>query len=199
MTRYDVAGPVFHTIQGEGALIGHPMIFIRMAGCSIGCPHCDTNYKWTAQKSIEELDQEVGAFIRPEHPRPWVWITGGEPTDQDLGPLIDVLAWRCQVAVATSGHRRIPQTWPIQWLSVSPHDPRAWVQRSGSEVKIIPGLNGFTLGDFEAGALASTFQHRFVSPLMPTTRAMAEECQRWILLHPGWRLTTQAHKAWKLP
>jgi organic radical activating enzyme len=27
---------IFRTIQGEGALMGVPMIFVRLAGCSIG-------------------------------------------------------------------------------------------------------------------------------------------------------------------
>ena len=33
---------IFHTIQGEGPYCGHPAVFIRLAGCNLQCPGCDT-------------------------------------------------------------------------------------------------------------------------------------------------------------
>lgn len=38
---------VFDTIQGEAAYTGTPSWFIRLQGCDVGCPFCDTKYTWT--------------------------------------------------------------------------------------------------------------------------------------------------------
>ena len=40
---YDVHS-IFPTIQGEGPFVGQPAIFIRLAGCNLQCPACDTDY-----------------------------------------------------------------------------------------------------------------------------------------------------------
>lgn len=37
--------PIFWTIQGEAHLRGFQMCFVRLAGCSVGCEHCDTDYR----------------------------------------------------------------------------------------------------------------------------------------------------------
>lgn len=34
---------VFHSIQGEGARIGRPCLFIRLTGCPLRCIYCDTD------------------------------------------------------------------------------------------------------------------------------------------------------------
>ena len=79
---------VFWSIQGEAHLRGFPMAFLRLAGCSIGCPRCDTDYTVAETHSAEDLvEMVVDAF--PERYRDrWVWITGGEPYDRPMRPLI---------------------------------------------------------------------------------------------------------------
>ena len=37
-------GHIFKTVNGEGYFLGVPSIFIRFAGCSVGCKFCDTKY-----------------------------------------------------------------------------------------------------------------------------------------------------------
>ena len=54
---------VYWTIQGEGHFVGEPMVFIRLAGCSVGCPKCDTNYKPVREATVDE----IAHFIQP-HP-----------------------------------------------------------------------------------------------------------------------------------
>jgi 7-carboxy-7-deazaguanine synthase len=189
---------IFRTIQGEGYWLGSPMTFIRLAGCSIGCPLCDTDYSVKERLALSEIADRVKAIKLGG----LVWITGGEPTDhENLWPLIELLKGRgFLVALATAGHKPCPDSWERHgpnYLSVSPHDPGKWVQHSGHEVKIVPGLNGFSLDDFGLNNRQLRFAHQYVSPCdgKPET---VEECVRFVESNLGWLMTTQAHKAWRM-
>jgi len=46
---------IFQTIQGEGDLVGIPMVFVRLAGCSVGCDNCDTNYNHNQTVDSNEI------------------------------------------------------------------------------------------------------------------------------------------------
>ena len=39
----------FHSLQGEGHHAGRSAFFIRLAGCTVGCPWCDTKHSWPTQ------------------------------------------------------------------------------------------------------------------------------------------------------
>jgi len=54
---------VFHSIQGEGARIGRPCLFIRLTGCPLRCVYCDTEYAFYGG-SMRELD-DLLAETRP--------------------------------------------------------------------------------------------------------------------------------------
>lgn len=178
---------VFYTIQGEGALLGTPMVFIRLAGCSIGCAQCDTDYRVHSRRTVTEIVDAVRTLA----PSGWVWLTGGEPTDRELQPLVDALnAAGYRVALATAGQGRIPLH--VAWLSVSPHTTYTR-QQAGEEVKVVPGLNGLSWDAVEAiGQWA--FSHRFIQPLHDQSNLVA--CIDFVKLHPAWRLSPQAHKVW---
>ena len=194
--------PIFWTIQGEAHLRGFQMCFVRLAGCSVACPNCDTDYRRQDFATAEEIairaDEVTPATTRDR----WVWITGGEPTDHNLIPLITALrAKRFSIAVATSGHRRfIP---PVDWLSISPHDPAKWVQTYGNEVKIVPGLNGFSIDDFLAAHPddQTDFMYRYVQPLSIGKREDPESlrtCLEFVKTHPNWSLSRQDHHYWNV-
>ena len=59
---------VFSSVQGEGRYAGHPAIFIRFAGCSVGCYFCDTKQaqkcepEWQLQTaSLKEYSEQAKA------------------------------------------------------------------------------------------------------------------------------------------
>jgi len=79
---------IFRTIQGEGPFTGHPAVFIRLAGCVLRCPGCDTDYTSVRERMTPEtVIQEVERF----RPTPLIVITGGEPLRQNLNTLVHIL------------------------------------------------------------------------------------------------------------
>lgn len=85
---------VFHTIQGEGPFTGRSAIFVRLAGCNLQCPGCDTDYTSTRRRyGVKELFREIEATNDYPHPKrkPIIVITGGEPFRQNITPICRLL------------------------------------------------------------------------------------------------------------
>lgn len=93
---------VFISIQGEGPFVGRRALFIRMAGCNLQCPGCDTAY--THDRSLlgaQELMTLVGMTARPKE---LIVLTGGEPFRQNLLPLVNRLTEEgYEIQVETNG------------------------------------------------------------------------------------------------
>lgn len=94
---------IFYSIQGEGPFAGRPAVFIRLAGCNLACPKCDTDY--TAKRQDMSVSLIVHTvFEKSKVSKPLVVITGGEPFRQDLAPLVKALTrLRCEVQIETNG------------------------------------------------------------------------------------------------
>lgn len=96
---------MFYTIQGEGPFSGYPAYFIRLAGCNLQCPQCDTEYtqgreRWAVPAILSKLRD--GAAMPPQCKL--VVITGGEPFRQDLSHIIPELCNRgLIVQIETNG------------------------------------------------------------------------------------------------
>lgn len=85
---------VFFTIQGEGPFSGYPAVFIRLAGCNLQCPGCDTEYTQRKTRSVETLVTQARDLHRERQrkmPHPLVVITGGEPFRQPIRRLAKAL------------------------------------------------------------------------------------------------------------
>lgn len=80
---------IFPTIQGEGPFTGQRAVFVRLAGCNLLCPACDTDY--TSNRRIETVDYIIGRVKEMFEEGVLVVITGGEPFRQNLGPLVTKL------------------------------------------------------------------------------------------------------------
>lgn len=86
----EIFGP---TIQGEGALIGQPTVFIRAGGCDYRCSWCDSlhavdsqyRHEWQPMSAQEIMDR-VGELSDGQPLM--VSISGGNPAIQDFGPVI---------------------------------------------------------------------------------------------------------------
>lgn len=111
---------VFYTIQGEGPFCGQPAVFVRLWGCNLQCPGCDTEYT-----SIREtLSPAVLADIVSARNRAatLVVITGGEPLRQNLTPFVlQLLKTGYRVQIETNGTLPLPQ--PLEgWVSRNVED-----------------------------------------------------------------------------
>jgi len=78
---------IFQSIEGEGSLIGFPVLFIRLEGCNLRCPWCDTTYSYDG-KSYKDypLDELLNIVKNSNFKR--VCLTGGEPL---LTPNVEIL------------------------------------------------------------------------------------------------------------
>lgn len=81
---------IFRTIQGEGPFTGSRAIFIRLTGCNLQCPGCDTEYTSIRNKmSVEDIYNKLKEedIVGPK----LVVITGGEPFRQNIAKLCNTL------------------------------------------------------------------------------------------------------------
>lgn len=113
---YDVHS-IFYTIQGEGPFCGVPAIFIRLAGCNLQCPGCDTDY--TSTRNLMSTDTIRNIAVELSDTCKLVVITGGEPFRQNLSELINTLIDNYEVQVETNG--TLPPPIDIDWLRGSAH------------------------------------------------------------------------------
>ena len=89
---------IFAGIEGEGLLKGEPSIFIRTQGCSIQCPFCDTKHSWKETEenmSEEDILKKVQSLFDSFPSCKNISITGGNPTEQDLRNLVEMLRPFC--------------------------------------------------------------------------------------------------------
>jgi organic radical activating enzyme len=84
---------IFYTIQGEGPFTGTPCVFVRLAGCNLQCPMCDTDYtsKRTKMSTQEILFRCIELFPATIEKARLVVITGGEPFRQNIFHLMQSL------------------------------------------------------------------------------------------------------------
>ena len=90
---------IFHSIQGEGHLVGTPSVFIRTSVCNLRCSWCDTPYtswnpEYTELSLSTILEQTQQLASRNGDSTTHVVITGGEPFlhEKELLELCDQLA-----------------------------------------------------------------------------------------------------------
>ncbi len=138
MSNYKI-NEVFESLQGEGSYTGHPSIFVRLQGCPVGCPWCDTKHTWQIDpsKQIDALDvmaqntetdnwfeasseNLLKLFTQQGYNAKHIVLTGGEPCMVDLQPISEFFIQRgYSVQVETSGTYEI-RVHTDTWVTVSP-------------------------------------------------------------------------------
>ena len=213
--RYPV-NELFCTVQGEANFTGRPAIFVRLQGCDVGCPWCDTKHTWVVDEraaipirdmAAKEKDSESWAWMderaiiaavsrhKPRH----VVITGGEPCKYDLRPLTSALrAAGHSVQVETSGTEQI-LVHDETWVTVSPKFDmpggkvvRDDALRRADEVKVPVGKQADIDRFLHRGLGAVVTPRIWLQPLSqnPTATAICIEQAT----ARGWFVSLQTHK-----
>lgn len=203
---------IFYTLQGEGANVGTPAVFLRFAGCNLWsgreedratavCRFCDTDFVGSDGQGGGRF--ETAGRLADAVARQWpadgacrfVVCTGGEPLLQLDAALVDALhAQGFRVAIETNGTLAPPPN--IDWICMSPKANAPLVLVHGDELKLIHPQIGAEPQRYEA----LHFRHFFLQPmdgpqLAENTRLAVEYCKR----HPRWRLSLQTHKLIGIP
>lgn len=105
---------IFPTLQGEGPFCGTPAVFVRLAGCNLQCPGCDTDYTSKRRHMTVELIVHAVQMERTTSEPGLVVITGGEPFRQQIGQLIrDLVNAGFYVQIESNGTLPAPNNVPF--------------------------------------------------------------------------------------
>lgn len=183
---------IFTSLQGEGVNAGLAALFVRMSGCNLRCPFCDTDHHSYQTLNVDDICRryaESGVRL--------VVLTGGEPALQVDQALVDALhACGAVIAIETNGTMPLPDG--IDHVTISPKDafcPHAQpVTRTCDELKVV------WRGDNDPEAYADIEARWRV--IQPCDTGDSEENARLLrqaadyCLRSGgrWRLGLQMHK-----
>ncbi|WP_200867442.1 7-carboxy-7-deazaguanine synthase QueE [Leptolyngbya sp. Heron Island J] len=184
----------FHSVQGEGVWTGVSAFFIRLAGCDVGCPWCDTKHSWSTkhhpQQTIETLVKQATA-VNPH----MVVITGGEPLMHNLSQLSKNLQESgLRTHLETSGAH--PFSGQFDWVSFSPKQfklPHQSIYPQVNELKVVVA----DARDLEwAEVQAERVPKDAVKLLQPEWNSLDSLSLifDYVLKHPDWRISLQTHK-----
>lgn len=181
----------FLSLQGEGYFTGTAAFFLRLSGCNLRCPFCDTQHQSYTEMSEDEIVAEASRH-KPRH----IVITGGEPALQLSRTLVDKLhAAGFFIQVETNGTLPLPEG--IDWVTCSPKGD--FPQFPVDELKVL------FMGDVtDPEAIISPLLGKesgvklYLQPLdtgnEKQNRAILRSCINYVLQHPWWTLSLQTHK-----
>lgn len=190
----------FYSIQGEGANTGKAAWFIRLGGCNVRCPWCDSPATWEAGRHpVRSIDDIIGDIAST--PAANVVITGGEPLIHQLGPLCRKLKEKgYNIFLETSGTS--PLSGEFDWICVSPKRHRPPLQEvldKADELKAVIGNKE----DIEwAESISKSVSGRCILMLQPEwgqREAASRIITEYVKKHPVWRVSIQTHKYLNIP
>jgi organic radical activating enzyme len=175
---------IFYSVQGEGANAGMPAVFVRLSGCNLNCPYCDTQHGTYTEMSTDEILSEVTNYNCPNI----IW-TGGEPALQLTNKILK--HFKCFYnCIETNGTRPVPSK--INYVTISPKKAKFEWHISGYRIDEIryPIAGGDKLPDIDELPTAKRY---YLSPI-DVSPENADYCLQLIKENPRWRLSVQIHK-----
>lgn len=191
---------LFYSIQGEGHFQGQAALFIRLAGCDVGCVWCDVKESWDAGRHPTRSLDEIAAFIR-SHPARLCIVTGGEPTLYDLSYLCRAIhdaGKRAHLETAATA----PITGSWDWICISPKKFKKPLEQNlplAHELKVvIYHASDFQWAEHYAG-LVSPHCRCFLQPEWSRRSRIIPLINQYVMQNPRWEISLQLHKYLNLP
>lgn len=189
--HYPIA-EIFYSIQGEGRWVGRPMIFLRLAGCSVRKCHirreCDTDWRHGVSMTLANIVRRI-----QELPGKVVSITGGEPTDHELTPLLNALD-DYEIHLESSGVRVTPL---VKWLTVSPKI-FDYQQRTGNVLKVVVRPE-WDWTEVDQLLVNTCFDYHYLQPLTVANEPInMNQILRMVQDRPHWSISMQTHRLWRV-
>lgn len=192
---------IFYSLQGEGARIGTPTVFIRLQGCKAknACLasgiKCDTEFESGKEISLEEIISWMEENAKGCKEITW---TGGEPLDQLTEEIIAYFKSKSYFqAIETSGLHPAPNG--LDFICVSPkvaeHVIKKNFPKGVSELRYVRH-KGQSIPE-----PSITAEHYWLSPHSDGFTINSENMKHCINLcieNPKWKLSLQNHKIWNI-
>lgn len=187
MSTYRV-NELFYSLQGEGRYAGTPAVFVRLSGCNLACPFCDTQHQTWQHMTCRQIVEAVGL-----HPARTVIITGGEPAlqlDAELTTALHEAGYT--IHLETNGTLPLKPGVEIDWITCSPKEgPALQIQRI-DELKVL------FMGEDVSPFLSIPAREYRLQPLdtgdPERNKEIVKKTVNYILNHPKWNLSLQTHK-----
>lgn len=194
---------IFYSLQGEGRFTGTPAVFLRLSGCNLSCPFCDTSHGSATEMTLGEILAELSRY-----PARHLVITGGEPAMQLTAEIVGRLRRQGYfIQVETNGTLPLPAG--IDWVTCSPKTDRIDCGHV-DEIKLLfmgDGADARRIARFDNLDIESRCLQPCDHTLTTSDPDSVERrnldtlaaCVAYIKLHPRWRLSLQTHKLINIP
>jgi 7-carboxy-7-deazaguanine synthase len=192
---------IFYSLQGEGARVGTPTIFIRLSGCKAknACYaagiKCDTEF----ESGKDYLLIEILGWINNNAPqcKEITW-TGGEPTDQLDEEIVKYFKDHDYFqAIETSGLNPVPVG--IDFICVSPKVAEHVIKKNFPDE--VDELRYVRHSGQQIPEPAIKAKHYWLSPHSDGFNINSENLKHCINLckeNVKWKLSLQNHKIWNI-
>jgi organic radical activating enzyme len=192
---------IFYSLQGEGARIGTPTIFIRLQGCKtkFACAangiKCDTEFESGKEFTIEEIEFWIENNAKQCKEITW---TGGEPLDQLTEEIVAYFKEKgFYQAIETSGLQ--PAVKGLDFICVSPKVAEHIIAKNFpdgvSELRYVRH-KGQSIPQPSIKA-----NHYWISPHSDGFNINTENLKHCINLcieNGIWKMSLQNHKVWNI-
>lgn len=192
---------IFYSLQGEGARIGTPTVFIRLQGCktknacfAMGIK-CDTEFESGSEMHVNSILKWLDDNGKNCKEITW---TGGEPLDQLTEEMIMFFKEKGYYqAIETSGLQACPKG--IDFVCVSPKVAEHVVKKNFpmgvNELRYVRHKGQ----DIPKPSICA--DHLWISPHSDGWEINGENvkhCIKLCLENPRWKLSLQNHKIWNI-